>query len=70
MEQMKFKTSIKCTGCLDKVTPQLNNTQGIENWEVDLKNPDKILTVNANDASEVDVVKAVKKVGFEVEMIR
>lgn len=69
MEQLKFKTSIKCTGCLDKVTPQLNNTHGIENWEVDLKNPDKVLTVNAQDASEEDVVKAVKKVGFEIERI-
>ncbi len=69
MEQLKFKTSIKCTGCLDKVTPQLNNTHGIENWEVDLKNPDKVLTVNAQNASEEDVVKAVKKVGFEIERI-
>lgn len=69
MEQLKFKTSIKCTGCLNKVTPQLNNTHGIENWEVDLKNPDKVLTVNAQDASEEDVVKAVKKVGFEIERI-
>jgi len=69
MEQLKFKTSIKCTGCLNKVTPQLNNTHGIENWEVDLKNPDKVLTVNAQNASEEDVVKAVKKVGFEIERI-
>ena len=69
MEQLKFKTSIKCTGCLDKVTPQLNNTHGIENWEVDLKNPDKVLTVNAQNASEEDVVKAVKKVGLEIERI-
>lgn len=69
MEEMKFKTSIKCTGCLDKVSPQLNHTQGIENWEVDLKNPDKVLTVNAEGASEEDIVKAVKKVGFEIERI-
>jgi copper chaperone len=67
MEEMKFKTTIKCTGCLDKVTPHLNETQGIDDWEVDLKNPDKILTVKVQNASEEDVVKAVKKVGFEIE---
>ena len=64
---MKFKTTIKCTGCLDKVTPHLNETQGIDDWEVDLKNPDKVLTVKVQNASEEDVVKAVKKVGFEIE---
>lgn len=69
MEELKFKTSIKCTGCLDKVTPELNNTKGIENWEVDLKNPDKILTVKTNTATESDVVKAVKKVGFEIAKV-
>lgn len=69
MEEMKFKTTIKCTGCLDKVTPHLNETQGIDDWEVDLKNPNKVLTVNVQNASEEDVVKAVKKVGFEIERI-
>jgi len=69
MEEMKFKTTIKCTGCLDKVTPHLNETQGIDDWEVDLKNPDKVLTVKVQNASEEDVVKAVKKVGFEIERI-
>lgn len=67
MKEMKFKTTIKCTGCLDKVTPHLNETKGIDDWEVDLKNPDKVLTVKVQNASEEDVVKAVKKVGFEIE---
>ncbi len=69
MEQMKFRTTIKCTGCLDKVTPHLNNTQGIEKWEVDLKNPDKVLTVNTETASEEDVVATVKKAGYEIERL-
>ena len=70
MVQIKFKTNIKCTGCLDKLAPQLNDTHGIENWELDLKNPDKVLNVNSHNASEEDIIKAIKKVGFEVEKIR
>jgi copper chaperone len=69
MENMKFKTTIQCGGCLQKVTPQLNSTQGIEHWEVDLNNPDKVLTVRAPEAVAEDVVAAVKKVGFEIEKI-
>ena len=48
METLKFKTNIKCTGCLGKVTPHLDSAEGVESWEVDLENPDRILTVNSS----------------------
>jgi copper chaperone len=67
MEQMKFKTTIKCTGCLEKVAPHLNEKVGSNKWEVDLKNPDKILTVNTESASEEDLIATVKKAGYEIE---
>ncbi|UII26366.1 heavy-metal-associated domain-containing protein [Fulvivirga maritima] len=67
METLKFKTNINCGGCLKRVTPSLNDTSGIKHWEVDLDNPDKILTVDADGASAEDVTNAVKKVGFEIE---
>lgn len=66
---MQFKTNIMCNGCLEKVTPQLNNTQGIESWGVDLQNPDKILTVEGSNTNEEDVIAAVKKVGFQIERV-
>jgi len=69
MENLKFKTNINCTGCLSKVSPQLNNEKGIEEWEVDLNNSQKILTVKSNSTSEEDIVSAVKKVGFNIERI-
>ncbi|UII24022.1 heavy-metal-associated domain-containing protein [Fulvivirga ligni] len=69
METMKFKTNINCDGCLSRVTPSLNQTEGIDHWEVDLDNPDKILTVDSAKASEADVMQAVKKVGFEIERV-
>jgi len=69
MENLKFKTNINCTGCLSKVSPQLNNEKGIEGWDVDLNNSQKILTVKSNSASVEDIVEAVKKVGFNIERI-
>lgn len=68
MEALKFKTNIKCTGCLAKVTPALNETVGEDNWEVDLQDPNKTLTVVA-DASESEVVAAIKEAGFEAEKV-
>lgn len=68
MEALKFKTNIKCTGCLAKVTPVLNETVGEDNWEVDLQDPNKTLTV-VSDASENEVVAAIKEAGYEVEKV-
>lgn len=69
METLKFKTSIKCTGCLEKVSPRLNEADGIEKWEVDLKNPDKVLTVESNGATEGQVISTLDKIGFKAEPI-
>jgi len=69
MEQIKFKTTIKCTGCLEKVTPGLNEAAGTENWVIDLKNPDKILTVDPLLANESEVIAVVRKMGYEIEKI-
>ncbi len=64
MKTLQFKTNIKCSGCVAAVTPVLNNTPGIEKWEVDTENPDKILTVSTDSLSEQEVVKAVEKAGY------
>ena len=68
MEALKFKTNIKCTGCLAKVTPALNETVGEDNWEVDLQDPDKTLTI-VSDTSENEVIAADKEAGYEAEKI-
>ena len=36
MNTLQFKTNIKCTGCISKVTPILNKKLGEGQWEVDL----------------------------------
>ena len=68
MKELKFKTNIKCTGCLAKVTPVLNEAVGANNWEVDLEAPNKTLKITA-DASAADILLAVKGGGFEAEKI-
>ena len=68
METIKFKTTIKCSGCVAKVTPFLNDALGEDNWEVDYNNPSKILTVvGENDPGRV--VHAVEKAGYKAEVL-
>ena len=70
METMKFKTTIKCSGCIAKATPFLNEKVGKDNWEVDIENPDKVLTVKKDEnITEGEVIKAVQEAGFRVEKL-
>jgi len=67
--ELKFKTNINCGGCKAKVSPFLNEENEISNWEVDIDNPDKILTVKSDTISPEKVIEAVGKAGFAAEKI-
>lgn len=62
-----FKTNIKCGGCIATVKPVLDAVNGINEWNVDTANPDKILTVKADGVSESEIMELVKKAGFKIE---
>jgi copper chaperone len=66
MTTYKFKTNINFGGCVAKVTPLLNNKEGIEKWEVDINTPEKILTVETEDLPAAKVIEEVKKAGFTI----
>ncbi|HRG39429.1 MAG TPA: heavy-metal-associated domain-containing protein [Bacteroidia bacterium] len=66
---IKFKTNINCGGCVAKVTPFLNEAEGICHWEVDTENKDKILSVHTEEISEEEVIKKVKEAGFKIEIL-
>lgn len=65
METLKFKTNIKCGGCIATVTPFLNDLPEIEKWSVDTDNPEKVLTVEADDQLTAEkIVKTLEKAGY------
>ena len=71
MDALTFKTTIKCSGCVAKATPFLNEVAGEDNWEVDITNPDKILRIEADgNLSAAEVVAAVEKAGYKAEVVK
>jgi len=68
-KNLQFKTNINCGGCVAKVTPFLNEAEGISNWEVDTTNKDKILSVNSSGITKDDVIRKVQEAGFKIEPI-
>ena len=69
MKTIQFKTNINCSNCLAKVTPFLDRKEGIQSWRGDIDNPNKILTVETELLDAGDIVKTIKRTGFEAEEI-
>ena len=66
---LKFKTNINCGGCVAAIAPVLDNADGIEHWEVDTTDKDKILAVHSLSLSPEEVVQKVQDAGFQIEPI-
>ncbi|MCK9212132.1 MAG: heavy-metal-associated domain-containing protein [Ignavibacteriaceae bacterium] len=64
MTELLFKTNIKCGGCIAKITPFLNGEKQIEEWNVDLQSPERILSVKSETVSSESVVDLLKKAGY------
>jgi copper chaperone len=65
---LKFKTNIKCAGCIATVTPKLNEKVGENNWQVDIQDPNKILTIETNTPAE-EVISTLAEVGYKADTI-
>jgi copper chaperone len=68
METTRFKTNIKCSGCVATVTPFLNEALGKDSWQVDYTNPSKLLTVTGEKDAAI-VIKALEKAGYKAEKL-
>lgn len=64
----QFKTNVMCANCIAKVAPYLNNNRNIKHWEIDILNPDKILTVET-DLSDERVKEIVQEAGYRAERV-
>lgn len=70
MDTLKFKTTLKCSGCVATITPAMNETAGANNWSVDLTSPEKVLTVQLDDAAkEKIVIDKLQQSGYKAEKI-
>jgi copper chaperone len=69
MKVLQFKTNINCGNCIRAVTGFINDVKGISHWEVDITNPDKILTVEGEEVSAEEVIEAVEDAGYDIRIL-
>lgn len=67
MKTLKFKTNVKCGACVATITPAMNELN-LEKWEVDLQDPNRILSVEG-EVDKEKVKAALKKSGYQGESI-
>lgn len=69
MNTLHFKTNLKCSGCVKVITSGLESLNAIENWNVDLENPDKVLEINAKEDISEEVIEKVTKAGYQISRL-
>ncbi|MFA8299930.1 MAG: hypothetical protein ACEPOV_07205 [Hyphomicrobiales bacterium] len=65
MNTYKFKTSLKCQGCVDSISPFMNAVSEINDWKVDFNSKPPILEVQSNFDISQRVISIVRSSGFE-----
>lgn len=66
--EFKFRTNLRGPECVVTITPYLDAVIGIRRWDVDLDNPDKILTVVVADPGHTILAEAaIEKAGYSTE---
>lgn len=66
MDKIQFKTNLKCAGCIAAVKPMLDKKAGEGKWQVDLSDPQRILTIEAQ-IEEEEVKALLAKAGYTAE---
>jgi len=73
MNTLKFKTNLKCAGCMYAIKPYLDDLEGVKSWDVDLDSKDKIVEVVTETATPGEIKEAIEKAigeaGYTAELI-
>ena len=69
MNTMIFKTNAKCEDCLAKIEEILQGKISREEWNLDLSDSNRPLTVASDKLAADDVVELISKAGFKIEQM-
>ena len=70
METMTFKTNAKCMGCLAKIEEILQDKMNREEWNLDLSDSNRPLTVMSDKLAASEIVELISKAGFKIEQMK
>ena len=69
MSTLRFKTNIKCNGCIQTVTPFLSGIKEIKEWSVNLNSSERTLTVEGIEINPIAIISALEQAGYKAELV-
>lgn len=73
MQTLKFKTNIKCSGCVNAIKPFMDSVKEISSWKVNLESSDKIVEVITKEVSNNKlsgkIISGIKQARYSAELI-
>ena len=73
MKRLRFKSGLKCNGCINAIKPGIGIIDDIKVWRVFLDVEDKIIEVETDGDEETianSVQEVVTKAGYTIERIK
>ena len=68
MSTFTFKTSLKCEGCVAKITEALNKEGTISSWKVDLSKTEKDLEIESPGLKPERIIEILQSLGYRSEL--
>lgn len=68
-ETVKFKTSIECNNCVNKVMTNLPQEKGIKDVKCNLESKEVTVTYQKDKNNAADIRKAIEKLGFTAKLV-
>jgi hypothetical protein len=62
----RYKTNLRCSGCVSSITPAFDAALGSKHWTADVDSPDKVLTVEGDDVTPERVGPLLGKTGYAI----
>ncbi|MCB2194470.1 MAG: heavy-metal-associated domain-containing protein [Bacteroidetes bacterium] len=72
MKTIRFKSNLKCNGCVNAIKPGMESIDEIKSWRVFLDVNDKIIEVETDgntDKIAANIEDVVTKAGYKVERL-
>lgn len=70
METMTLRTNAECMGCLAKIEEILQDKMNREEWNLDLSDSNRPLTVTSDKLAAGEIVELISKAGFKIEQMK
>lgn len=67
---MTFKTNAQCMGCLANIEEILQGKMNREEWNLDLSDSNRPLTVTSDKLSAGEIVELISKAGFKIKQMK